>query len=595
MALDQIQRNISTTDTYGMDVTATAGIQTPAQVTAQQVAAEHSLSSALNYVLFFCLFFAYYLTASATLEDYDSVNLAMAVLNYDLTLDAPHPPGAPIFVACVKLINLLIADIPLALTLVAALGGALFVCVWHRLFQEFLSSKTATIGAIVLAFSPGLWMTASRPMSDSLAAATLSVAVLMALQYAKSRQSSYLLYFAAVLAITVGIRPQFGLLAPFLFFATFVYFRPPVQTVLKALTIFTLTNLAWLIPTVVSQYNLDGAGWMTYFNQIARFKESFDTASGSPLLANNIQFGEIVYRAATHIGTLGYFSLGLNMWYPESVGTLLSKLGTTLNPWPADKYEWTALGTLYTFAYSFGAMAFVPRIRYYWKKARGLSQAVAYLLLVSIAYSIVVVMLVPPHTRFYIALLPCFILLPLMGLQSRRWGHKFQYAFMVIAIAASLHTIIESVSLDAPPIALVKEIQKQTNEHGEGSVLLLNANAVRQASWYLKQADIYGGHEKVAPAAVDGVFKPGVRVFSNYPDAFPEELVQRTELAHYHRPYRIWMRHTSTPLYELSLRSVPIATKNNPPAETVDELLSEQAEPEVEQEQALTMASADES
>lgn len=95
----------------------------------------------------------------------------------------PHPPGAPTFVAFVKLLNLLVNDVPFTLCIVSALGGALFVVVWRQIFVLFLSDRAAAVGAIVLAISPGMWMTASQPMTDSLAAALLSACVLMALYY----------------------------------------------------------------------------------------------------------------------------------------------------------------------------------------------------------------------------------------------------------------------------------------------------------------------------------------------------------------------------------------------------------------------------
>lgn len=533
----------------------------------------------ISIALFFGSFFIYCLSSSFSLEDYDSINFALAVQNFDLTKDAPHPPGAPIYIAFVKVLNVLINDIPLALGISAALGGALFVTLWHKIFEWFLPQKTAAIATVILAVSPGLWMTASRPMSDTMATAALSLSVLLALHYGKNRELKFILWTSAVLALCVGIRPQFGLLAPFLLFSTLFYFRPNRNTSLKAVGIFTIVNLCWLVPTIVSQYNLDGDGWMTYFNQIIRFKENFDTASGSPLLANNVSISAIFYRAITHIGTLGYFALGLNIWYPESVGAMLESFGTTLNPWHKEDVEWTALGTLYTLAYVFGSMAIMPRISYYWKKAQKISESIGYLILVVIAYSTVVIMLVPPHTRFYIALLPIFILLPLMGLQSRRWKHDFQYGLMVLAILASGHTILDSVKQEAPPVALVKEIQLRTDAVGNNTVLLLNTNAARHAAWYLAQAKVYGSATVPAPSDPHEVFELNAKVFANYSGAFPAEWVEETLIEQYQRPYRVWMRHTSTPLYELTLRPVPLAAKNNAEPAPIVEKTTEQSKP----------------
>lgn len=561
----------------GWSRTISAGVLTP-PATLSIDAAQHS-TILISIALFFGTFLTYCLSSSFSLEDYDSINFALAVQNFDLTKDAPHPPGAPVYIAFVKLLNFLVNDIPLALGISAALGGALFVTIWHKIFECFLPQKTAVIGTIILAASPGLWMTATRPMSDTMATAALSLSVLLALLFSKKRETKYLLWTSAVLALCVGIRPQFGLLAPFLLFSTLLFFGPNRNTCIKAIGIFTMVNLCWLVPTIVSQYNLDGDGWMTYLNQIIRFKENFDTASGSPLLANNVSISAIFYRAITHIGTLGYFALGLNMWYPESVGALLEGFGTTLNPWHKEDVEWTTLGTLYTLAYVFGSMAIMPRIRYYWKKAQKISESIGYLILVVIAYSTVVIMLVPPHTRFYIALLPIFILLPLMGLQSRRWKHNFQYGLMVLAILASGHTILDSVKQDAPPVALIKEVQLRTEAAGKNTVLLLNTNAARHAAWYLAQAKVYGSATVPAPADPHEVFGSNVKVFANYPGAFPVEWVEETLIEQYQRPYRVWMRHTSTQLYELKLRPVPLAAENiAEPAPTVEKT-TEQSKP----------------
>ncbi len=516
-----------------------------------------SAETLMSAAILIASFIAYFLTANQYLEDYDSINFALAVKDFDLTLAAPHPPGAPVFIALVKVVHYFVGHIPTSLSLVAALGGAVFVAAWYRLYRFVLTPSTSLIASIILAFAPGLWITASRPMSDTLAAAALSLFMVLVLNARRDGSTSArgLIAASAMLAIMVGIRPQFGLLAPLLLIGTLLYFRPALKTAFWVLCSFAVVNLLWLVPTVISQYDLDGHGWMTYFNQIIEFKASFGSASGSPLLADNVNIVDVLIRLATHIGALGYFALGMNMWYPESIGHVLQKFGTTLNPWSVDYVEWTIPGTLYTLFYVFGALALLPRIRYYWRKAQVASETIGYLLLVAIAYTLVVVLLVPPHTRFYIPLLPFFVLLPMLGLQSRRYGNRVQFVLMALAIAAAAPTLNAALNDDAPPIALVKDIKQLSTEAGAGTVLLLNANAARHAQWYLPAADIYGGHEKQAPADPDEVFKSGDRVFSNYPDAFPASAVSVHKVHSYHRPYRVWMRHTSNTLYELKRRS----------------------------------------
>ena len=58
-------------------------------------------------------------TWSHWLDDWDSVNLAFALDDFDVTKHWPHPPGHPIYVAAGKLVHLFIADHARALTLVS--------------------------------------------------------------------------------------------------------------------------------------------------------------------------------------------------------------------------------------------------------------------------------------------------------------------------------------------------------------------------------------------------------------------------------------------------------------------------------------------
>ena len=58
-------------------------------------------------------------TWSHWLDDWDSVNLAFVLDDFDVTKHWPHPPDHPIYVAAGKLVHLFIADHARALTLVS--------------------------------------------------------------------------------------------------------------------------------------------------------------------------------------------------------------------------------------------------------------------------------------------------------------------------------------------------------------------------------------------------------------------------------------------------------------------------------------------
>ncbi|MGB0866729.1 MAG: protein O-mannosyl-transferase family [Granulosicoccaceae bacterium] len=502
--------------------------------------------------LFFSAFLGYFLASDTYLNDYDAVNYALAVREFNVALDMPHPPGAPLFVFLARFVHYFVDDIPLSLALASACGGAAFVILWRRIFDLFLSPRAAAVGAIVLAISPGVWMTSSQLMSDSVAAAALSSCLLLALYYARGARPGVFMLFSAMLALSVGIRPQYGLLAIFLFFSSMLYFRLAIKDCVRAVAVFTVVNLAWLLPTIYSQYNLDGTGWMTYFNQIIRFKTHFDSASGSPLLADGIDVLQTAKRGGVHVGSLGYFGLGLNLWYPDSVGAALAKLGTELNPWYEDTAEWTYAGSFYTLVYVICCAVLLTRTKHYQQRIKRSSRYLGYLLLFAMAYFLIVVMVVPPHIRFYLPIMPFFVLLALLGAQSTVFNNKLQYALLVAALASSLPTLSESLNSQSPPLALIEKVRSVSNETGEGTVLILNANASRHAMWYLPEAELIIREHLTRELEPAEVFVAGKRVFSNTRFALPDDAASVQRLGRYRRSFKVWMRHTSNDLYELT-------------------------------------------
>ena len=92
-----------------------------AQDSRQVSRTQDALSAAL---LFFGLATLFALTRSHWLDDWDSVNFAFALDDFDVVHHQPHPPGYPLYVAAGKLIHRVVAGHAAALTLVSALAGA---------------------------------------------------------------------------------------------------------------------------------------------------------------------------------------------------------------------------------------------------------------------------------------------------------------------------------------------------------------------------------------------------------------------------------------------------------------------------------------
>src|SRR5712691_8721283 len=79
--------------------------------------------------LLFALLFAaalllYVNFQSISLDDFDSVSFALALDHFDISLQQPHPPGFPVYVAVGRAVRGIVGDSRAALTLVSAISGA---------------------------------------------------------------------------------------------------------------------------------------------------------------------------------------------------------------------------------------------------------------------------------------------------------------------------------------------------------------------------------------------------------------------------------------------------------------------------------------
>ena len=81
-------------------------------------------------------------TRSHWLDDWDSVNLALGLDDFDVGKHQPHPPGYPIYVAAGKLVYRVVADHAAALTLVSALAGAAVASMFYLLVRRQLIGRS---------------------------------------------------------------------------------------------------------------------------------------------------------------------------------------------------------------------------------------------------------------------------------------------------------------------------------------------------------------------------------------------------------------------------------------------------------------------
>ncbi len=223
---------------------------------------------------------------ASTLEDVDSINFALGVRDFDPGRHRPHPPGYPIYIGFAKAARLVLSE-PHALAVWGALFGALAAFPLLRLFQALDALAPAPAGAgaprgdwaspawlatLVTVASPLYWMTAVRPMSD-----TMGLAVVLAAQAllatalvrqvrdvpdsrggydpaAAARSGRIILLGALVAALAIGVRSQaVWLTVPVLILVLVARTgRGAAGALIGATVWFGAGTLAWLVPLAVA-------------------------------------------------------------------------------------------------------------------------------------------------------------------------------------------------------------------------------------------------------------------------------------------------------------------------------------------------------
>src|SRR5438477_1146672 len=130
------------------------------------------------FFLFLITFTLYFVSRSPGLDEIDSVNFAMGVRHFNLWKHQPHPPGYPLYVFFGWIEDKLFAAGPDAsLHFVSVLGGAIFVAAWFGIIRLQFNERLAWWVAACLVVTPVVWMTATKVLSDTPAAALLSVQI----------------------------------------------------------------------------------------------------------------------------------------------------------------------------------------------------------------------------------------------------------------------------------------------------------------------------------------------------------------------------------------------------------------------------------
>ena len=249
------------------------------------------------------------------LNNFDAVNYALAVDEFDVRLHQTQPPGYYLYIIGVRAVRLFVQDRVAALTIFSTLASGLGVYFLYRAGRELFGRRAGLISALLLAVSTVFWYQGeiAAPYTGDLALSALTG--WLALRASKGSDRD--LWLAAlVLGISGAYRPQtLFFLAPLLAFA--LWGRPPKQWIAAA-ALTAGTAIVLFAPAI-----LESGGLRAYLSEV------FGLAR-TTTIEHQVRYGYWRY--------LGYVFVTLRITF-RAVGELLW-IFVFLGIWAARRQVW---------------------------------------------------------------------------------------------------------------------------------------------------------------------------------------------------------------------------------------------------------------
>ena len=188
----------------------------------------------------------------ASLWEWDDINFARAIHEFNIPAHSPHPPGFPVFVAMCRVANAFLSDDHSAIVAVNLVFAFLLGPVLYLLFRELLEDRLVAFGAALLTcFAPVLWVHSSIARSDG---PTLGLGLISMLLILKGRRSDIaLISGCALLGIAIGVRVTvLPLVGPIFLLVIVKRLRArEIKPVLLCALALAACVLVWYVPMVI--------------------------------------------------------------------------------------------------------------------------------------------------------------------------------------------------------------------------------------------------------------------------------------------------------------------------------------------------------
>lgn len=187
---------------------------------------------------------------SKYLYEWDSVNYALGMENFNILNHQPHPPGYILYVELVKVFNSFLNDPNNTMIFISILFSVLTVILVYYLAREMFSRHVAIIASLLLVFNPLFWYYGEIATIYPSEAFFASLIAYLSYKVFKGEEKYF---YPSVLALGLagGFRQDLIVfMFPLWVFCIFYNKRESLR-ILKALVVLIPAVLVWFIPTII--------------------------------------------------------------------------------------------------------------------------------------------------------------------------------------------------------------------------------------------------------------------------------------------------------------------------------------------------------
>ena len=232
------------------------------------------------------------------LEDWDSVQFALALHHYSIILDQPHAPGYPLYELMGKFLSIFLNDDNRSLTLLSALLGSLAAVPLYLLTLLMFDKKIAVVSSVLFLLTPIEWTLSTVALTNVPGLFFLILFTYFLYKYSKNPKILPLVSLFG--GFILGVRfTEFPVIFSLLVFILLK--GKDVKLFIISLLAFIAGIMLWLIPLVIIT---TPEGFLNSYQTIAKYITYHDSVIGQE--SNLISTLKLRLRGFSYLFSIGY-------------------------------------------------------------------------------------------------------------------------------------------------------------------------------------------------------------------------------------------------------------------------------------------------